>query len=352
MDNTILNAIQNTDAYEHSILAILNELYMINEIDDKRLNEYPLSEEQFERLNRPLFNSVIQDSSKRKYMIDCSSKSFWIPFAKEALYTGFLSSVELFNMFVPSIRAVLDKYVSHEYTDQYALSIISRIQTQASLYAESSMYHLFQTFDKSVDDKKHKEILADLYVEFLRDWLCDFPEDEKAKAIQQSYESELSKLKKELSKSFSYEEVRQYKAYLQEAEQNKHNWERDKQELNSLRELAYTYGQDERDKEIEDNTVTWPHKTTKNIYVLGGHESWYKQIKEYLPDLKFIRDNNMRLDDKLSKADQVWFQVNALAHSRYYAATNITDKNHIPVRYFKHDSAKSCAIQFVQEYNK
>lgn len=122
---------------------------------------------------------------------------------------------------------------------------------------------------------------------------------------------------------------------------------RDRQELADLRELAFSISSEEQETESHC-TIDFPKHTTRNILVFGGHPSWYNEIRQKLPDVRYYRHEAKPDRQMIRNADEIWFQPNALSHKLYDAVTDCAAGHAIPIRYFRYASASKCAEQLIQ----
>lgn len=122
---------------------------------------------------------------------------------------------------------------------------------------------------------------------------------------------------------------------------------RDRQELADLRELAFSISSEEQETESHC-TIDFPQHTTRNILVFGGHPSWFREIRQKLPDVRFFRRETKPSHQMIRNADEIWFQTNALSHTLYDAVTDCAAGYPIPIRYFCFASATKCAEQLIQ----
>ena len=141
-----------------------------------------------------------------------------------------------------------------------------------------------------------------------------------------------------------------------EAKENQQNVEKLKleaeeytQELAGLREVVFNQQNGEYEKEVPDTTISFPYETQHRIVVFGGHDSWLREIKQKLPEVRFIDRDALPNPDLIRNADVVWIQANSLAHKHYYKIIDIVRKYNKPVRYFSYASATKCAEQVVVE---
>ena len=94
--------------------------------------------------------------------------------------------------------------------------------------------------------------------------------------------------------------------------------------------------------------IILPYETKRNICVFGGHESWIKQIRPMLPNVKFIGCDIKPHPGLIKNADVVWLQSNSMPHKYYYAIINVVRSHNIDCRYFGYASAQMCAEQVVE----
>ena len=121
----------------------------------------------------------------------------------------------------------------------------------------------------------------------------------------------------------------------------------DRRELAELRELLFCRDCPEEDAAAEIKAIGFPVHTERNILVYGGHDSWLREIRKKLPDVRFIQKES-KVDPQLVRnADEIWFQTNSLSHKLYDAVTQHASRNQVPVRYFHFASAAKCAEELV-----
>lgn len=177
-----------------------------------------------------------------------------------------------------------------------------------------------------------------------------FDDEESSTEYIAKLESKISSLKSELDsfKKHAYKTRKELQEEKRQRELMMQKGERDRQELVDLRELLFNQKQNlYYDEGPADNTITFPYHTKKRIVVFGGHESWVREIKHKLPDVRFVDRNMVPNTDMIRYADVVWIQANAIAHAYYYKIIDVVRKNDIPVRYFSFASAEKCAEQIV-----
>ena len=123
----------------------------------------------------------------------------------------------------------------------------------------------------------------------------------------------------------------------------------DRQELADLRELVFHLQEDVYDAESENAAIAFPYHNFQRIVVFGGHDSWAREIKPRLPDVRFVDKDMVPNAELIRRADIVWVQANAISHAYYYKILDETRKHSIPVRYFSYASALKCAEQLAKQ---
>ena len=123
----------------------------------------------------------------------------------------------------------------------------------------------------------------------------------------------------------------------------------DRQELADLRELVFHLQEDVYEGESSADSILFPYHNFQRIVVFGGHDSWAREIKPRLPDVRFIDKSMVPNAELIRRADIVWIQSNAISHAYYYKILDETRKYSIPVRYFSYASALKCAEQLAQQ---
>ena len=141
-------------------------------------------------------------------------------------------------------------------------------------------------------------------------------------------------------------EVREVKKQ-QEAADRKSALER--QELADLRELIFHQQEGTFTDETPSPEIRFPCHTTQRIVVFGGHDSWAREIKPKLPDVRFVDRTVIPNAQLIRNSDVIWIQTNALSHAYYYKIIEEIRKYDIPLRYFSYASATKCAEQIVQQ---
>ena len=88
-----------------------------------------------------------------------------------------------------------------------------------------------------------------------------------------------------------------------------------------------------------------PLHTTHRIVFLWGLDTWAREIKPKLPDVRFVDRTVIPNAQLIRNADVIWIQTNALSHAYYYKIIEEIRKYDIPLRYFSYAGATKCAEQ-------
>ena len=123
--------------------------------------------------------------------------------------------------------------------------------------------------------------------------------------------------------------------------------EENSQELADLRDIVFNF-QMETNAPEPPVKMTFPQHTSRRIVAFGGHDSWLREIKPKLPDVRFYGEN-VTSPDIIRKADVVWIQTNCIGHRTYYHIIDLCRKHNRRVRYFGYASASKCAEQVIEE---
>ena len=96
--------------------------------------------------------------------------------------------------------------------------------------------------------------------------------------------------------------------------------------------------------------IKLPYETKKRVVIFGGHETFLKQMKRYLPSAKFVDIDNVSFNpDIVRNADVIWIQNNRISHSQFWNAVKEARNYSVQVRYFAFASAEKSAMQVVED---
>ena len=167
---------------------------------------------------------------------------------------------------------------------------------------------------------------------------------EELKARIAALQAENSRLRQTV-----YEADRELRDARKVSEIQEQKAELDRQELADLRELVFHLQEDVYDAESENAAIAFPYHNFQRIVVFGGYDSWAREIKPRLPDVRFVDKDMVPNAELIRRADVVWIQANAISHAYYYKILDETRKYSIPVRYFSYASALKCAEQLAEQ---
>ena len=210
---------------------------------------------------------------------------------------------------------------------------------------EASRQRQFTPSDPIFDDEDDPEWVNDI---------MQLMKSNSAKEESNSASAENEKLKKELAqlkeqaKKANYalsRENRELKDKLEKAGQETNEMA---QELADLREIVFNQQVGAVEEKQEDTKIKFPYRTTRRLIAFGGHDSFLREIKFKLPDVRFVGED-ISGPEIIRRADVVWIQTNCIGHKSYYNIIDLARKYGRKVRYFKYASATKCAEQVVEE---
>lgn len=121
-----------------------------------------------------------------------------------------------------------------------------------------------------------------------------------------------------------------------------------RQELADLREVVFNQQSGAEEEITEERKISFPYHTSRRLVAFGGHDSWLREIKFKLPDVRFMSDD-ISSPEIIKRADVVWIQTNCIGHKSYNIIIDLARKYSRKVRYFAYASATKCAEQVVAE---
>lgn len=167
---------------------------------------------------------------------------------------------------------------------------------------------------------------------------------------------ENERLRKELAKLRESSKREVYAANKKAAELKTKLEEREQtaeemgQELTDLRDIVFRSKTEVAEPEAAVK-MSFPQHTKRRIVAFGGHDSWLREIKPKLPDVRFYGDV-VTSPDVIRNADVVWIQANCIGHRVYYGIIDLCRKHNRKVRYFGFASTAKCAEQVIEEERK
>ncbi|MFR0942803.1 MAG: hypothetical protein ACLSF2_10915 [Butyricicoccus sp.] len=122
------------------------------------------------------------------------------------------------------------------------------------------------------------------------------------------------------------------------------------QELTDLREIVFSQqGCAAGEGRACENHLS--DRTDRRVIAFGGHDSWLREIKFKVPDVRFMGED-ISSAEVIRRADVVWIQTNCIGHNTYYNVIDLVRRYGRKVRYFKYASAVKCAEQVAEEEEK
>ena len=175
-------------------------------------------------------------------------------------------------------------------------------------------------------------------------------EPDEPAASPEKLEANIAELKKQLdhAKKTAYEANRELRESRKTNEKLEKKLAMEQQELADLRELVFHQQENLYLDATVDDHIEFPYQTTLRTVVFGGHESWAREIKPKLPDVRFIDRTMLPNSDMIRRADVVWIQTNALSHAFFYKIIDEVRRYNVPIRYFSYASVSKCAEQLAR----
>ena len=173
-------------------------------------------------------------------------------------------------------------------------------------------------------------------------------EEDSAAEENEQLKKELAQLKEQAKKA-NYTLSRENRELKEKLEKSEAAAGEMTQELADLREIVFNQQSGAEEKTVEVK-ITFPYHTTRRILAFGGHDSWLREIKFKVPDVRFMGED-ISSPEIIRRADVVWIQTNCIGHKSYYNIIDLARKYDRKVRYFKYASASKCAEQIVEEEN-
>ena len=158
---------------------------------------------------------------------------------------------------------------------------------------------------------------------------------------------ELAKLRKQ-AKEANYNLSRENRELKDQLEKMEAGAGELRQELADLREVVFNQQNGAEEEKAEESKILFPYHTSRRLVAFGGHDSWLREIKFKLPDVRFMSDD-ISSPEIIKRADVVWIQTNCIGHKSYNIIIDLVRKYSRKVRYFAYASATKCAEQVVEE---
>ena len=179
---------------------------------------------------------------------------------------------------------------------------------------------------------------------------CDVEEEavtEDLASENEKLKAELAKLRKQ-AKEANYNLSRENRELKDQLEKMEAGAGELRQELADLREVVFNQQNGAEEEKAEESKISFPYHTSRRLVAFGGHDSWLREIKSKLPDVRFMSDD-ISSPEIIKRADVVWIQTNCIGHKSYNIIIDLARKYSRKVRYFAYASATKCAEQIVEE---
>lgn len=179
----------------------------------------------------------------------------------------------------------------------------------------------------------------------------DDDKSDEYESIIRQLKDENALLRKSLSnlQSVQYDHDKELSDVLNKHKLLEKQIEDERKELHALREIIFNSQSTDDNQSVDKKFISFPYKAKKKIVVFGGHNTWRAEIKNKLPNVRFI-DKDMPPNFEMIKyADIVWIQPNAIAHSFYYRIKDMVAKHDIPIKYLTHPGTTKCAEQIAKD---
>lgn len=163
-------------------------------------------------------------------------------------------------------------------------------------------------------------------------------------------QAELAQLKSQ-AKNTSYELARENRALKEQIEKLTDAADGMTQELADQREIVFNQQQEMPAEDAVSIKTAFPYRLSRRVVAFGGHDSWLREIKFKVPDVRFMGENISNAEI-IRRADVIWIQTNCIGHAAYYGVINLARRYNRKVRYFQYASAAKCAEQIAEEEEK
>lgn len=106
-------------------------------------------------------------------------------------------------------------------------------------------------------------------------------------------------------------------------------------------------------REFNQEKIAFPVEVRRCTVVFGGHDSFLREIKKKLPNVRFVDVSKKTFNpDLIRNAEMVWVQNNCIGHSQFNNVVRLARQYGVQMRYFAWASAGKCAEQVVKEDNQ
>jgi hypothetical protein len=344
---------------------------LIMQIFTLRMEHYDLSHPQrinYKTLSKNVLNkcrSIQQRIYDNTCPIRCFRDFYYIRSADDEELKNWLDSLDLIFDYEGLSPSVLFDNINftqqdiEEILSTYYVSYKNQNIENASKYLVAGMY--IKYFLKAYKEvKKHyfannKETM---YIELqgLEQALdISKKETEQLQSTIEIQQHQIKNLKDKLKKEYDraenkfIDEILDLKNQNTQLQRELDEWNTQQEELNALRELAFSLKQDyvPTKKTLDISKIN-----TNKIVIVGGHPNWQEQIKTQLPHVRIIDTNALNFDpEQLKEVDLIIFNTATLSHAMYYKMINYARKNKIHIGYIANQNIGMSLSQIEEWYN-
>lgn len=235
-----------------------------------------------------------------------------------------LTKKDLDNVFLEMVYAQKYNYMTKNEQDLFFISC---------LYLKCLSSHFRETKQLYLDQSK-----LDYYVE-MKSKESQIIEQE-AEMLQKKKEWQLTNKRQQKEIEGLTQELRLAQAEIRQLEQKIANMEDYTNEVHALRDFFY---REEQADNNFDNTPSMEAMTefiqSKRIVIFGGSPNWRQKLKEPLPTVEFVDDNEMNRDiSKIKRVDAVFINTTVFGHAFYKKIMKELSKSETPLFYLNGQS--------------
>ena len=215
------------------------------------------------------------------------------------------------------------------------------LNTESDNMPSNTGYDYECSYDKLSD--RHKAILERLSNKLFETYKNN---RELQKELLQT-KSEIKNLKRS-----AFEEKKKYTEDILQKNKELDKAKLEHIELIDLRKLTFSSLNSDSsvDSTNDDINISLPYETRKQVVIFGGRANFIKQMKNFLPNVRYVDVNNYSFNpDIVRNADVIWIQNNYISHSQYWKAVNEARQYNVQVRYFTFSSPDKSALQVVKD---
>lgn len=165
-------------------------------------------------------------------------------------------------------------------------------------------------------------------------------ENKSYKTQNQELETKNSKLKKEYKMGLEQENEKLKKA-LKETKETQKTIEEMNREIAELKSALYAEESAPKKADQEPLNEKVLKINNKKGIIIGGHQNWHNQLKEYI-DYDYVLEANQHLLNHIEEYDVVLFKTSYLNHPTYLKVIEKVRRTTPIFGYIKHNNIKLC----------